>query len=53
MYSIKITGSGTKEEITEALQNVITSLIDVDGTTNFEDETLYTEINKDSDEDEN
>lgn len=44
MYSIKITGSGTKEEIAEALQNVITSLIDVDKTTRFEDEILFTEI---------
>ena len=46
-FTIKITGSGTKEEITKALQDVITSLIDLEDEGNWEDATLFTQINKD------
>ena len=42
-YTIK----GTKEEIAKALQDVITSLIDLEDEGNWEDETLFTEINAD------
>lgn len=45
-YNIKITGSGTKEEITKALQDVITSLIDLEDKATWEDATLCTEISK-------
>jgi hypothetical protein len=44
-YNIKITGSGTKEQLTQALQDVMTSLNDVeDDTVQFEDHILYTEV---------
>jgi DNA-directed RNA polymerase subunit L len=46
-YTIKITGGGTKEALTKALQDVITSLIDLEDKGNWEDSTLFTEINKD------
>ena len=45
-FEIKITGSGTKEEITKALEDVITSLIDTDESTTFEDSILFTELNE-------
>ncbi len=49
VLKIKITGSGTLENIKQALQDVITSLDnpdnDFDKGEQFEDATLYTEIN--------
>ncbi len=44
VYEIKITGSGTKENIAIALQEVINGLIDVEEKATFEDATLCTEI---------
>ncbi len=48
ILKIKITGSGTLEEIKQALQDVITSLDDSDNDfergVSFEDATLYTEV---------
>ena len=46
--SIKITGEGTKEEITIALQAVIDSLLDYDSLSpaNWEDKTLFTHISE-------
>lgn len=47
---IKITGSGSLEEIKQALQDVITSLDDPDNDfetgEQFEDTTLYTEVDE-------
>ncbi len=54
---IKITGSGTLEEIKQALQDVITSLDNPDNDfeigEQFEDATLYTEVDIKDDTDEN
>ncbi len=48
ILKIKITGSGTLEEIKQALQDVITSLDDSDNDfeigVQLEDSTLYTEV---------
>ncbi len=46
-FTLKITGSGTKDEITKALQDLIVSLIDLEDSATFEDATLCTEISKD------
>lgn len=48
-YNIKITGSGTRDEIVEALKNVLTSIDEsnvavLDGA-EWEDSILITEIN--------
>jgi len=50
VLKIKITGSGTREEIVKALQDVITSMVDSDDDATFEDATLYTELSEDDDE---
>jgi hypothetical protein len=52
MIQIKITGSGSKEEITKALGSLITFLefnyteADFETPKTFEDETLFTHISK-------
>lgn len=51
-YKIKITGSGTRDEIIEALKTLVKSLETCDeplekGIETFEDETLFTEISED------
>ena len=48
IYELKITGEGTKEEITRALLGIIGSLVDYDGsqTAQWEDQTLFTQISK-------
>lgn len=43
-YNILIKGTGTKDQITQALHDVITGLIDVEDTEQFEDNVLYTEV---------
>jgi hypothetical protein len=56
-YKIKITGSGTVEELKRALQDVITSLDNPDNDfetgEQFEDAILYAEVYINDDADEN
>jgi len=47
VLKIKITGSGTRENIIKALEDVITSLIDSEDNATFEDATLFTELSED------
>lgn len=46
-FKIQVTGNGTKEQIIQRLIDLAHSLDDhLYGNTQFEDETLYTEINE-------
>lgn len=47
ILKIKITGSGTREEIIQALEDVKTSLIDSEDNATFEDAILFTELSED------